>query len=166
MLNLCRTLQSLFLFFGASYISVCDAELNKKYEKVIDKNILGQEIATLYDKFGYLKLEVDNEYADLDRLERYWLAIDSHYEFLTLRTINDLVVEVIIRNPDIKTERGITVGKKLDEFIKSYPDANKLNTYTSGIKRQLIAYCVESEKLEVEFYEGKIFVLKILDECH
>lgn len=166
MLNSTKLFKLLFACLLISYASACNAERSAKRDRVINQEILGQKTAALYDKFGFLKLETDNEYADLAQGERYWLAIDRNHEYLTLRTVNNRVVEIIIHNPDIKSKRGITTGASLNVFLKAYPNAKKLADYRSGIERQLVAYCVENENLEIEFYEDRVYVMRVLDECH
>ena len=156
---------ALYLFIIASSISACFSGSDVTHDKLIKKEILGNRITSLYETFGFLKLEIDGEYADLQEGEHYWIAIDAGYEYLTLRTVKNIVVEIIITNPDLKNMRGIAVGATQSEFLNAYPDATKLTTYQNGINRQLSAYCVESEKLEVEFYEGKIFSQRILNQC-
>ena len=165
MLMLCRLTQIGILFFVTGFISACVAEEVSQYKKIIEKNILGKNVYSLYDGFGFQKIEIDNEYADLGKHEKYWLAVDSNFEFLTLRTINDLLIEVFIRNPDLKTTRGIYVGASFDKFKKFYPDAIELNRYQNGVKRQMLAYCAATEKLEVEIFEDKVFSMRILNKC-
>ena len=165
MLIRCRLAQFGFLFFISVFISASDTAAINEHKKIINPNILGEKIYSLYDRFDFQKLEIDNEYADLAKLEKYWLAVDSNYEFLTLRTVNDFVVEIFIRNPDLSTERGVSVGASLDEFNKLYPDAIVLNSYQNDVRRQIPAYCIENEKLEIEIFDDKVFSMRVLDEC-
>jgi hypothetical protein len=74
-----------------------------------------------------------------------------------LRTVNDIVIEVFIRNPDLSTERDISVEASLDEFNKSYPDAIVLSSYQHSVKRQMLAYGIKNEKLEVDIIKDKVF---------
>ena len=165
MLNVARLFCSLSVCLLAGGIPTSFSDSTELNGKTIQKNILGREVTSLYESHGFLKLEIDNEYDDLDKGELFWIAIDSNHEFLTLRTQDDIVVEIIIVNPDLQSERGIAVGDRLNIFLQAYPHAVNLTTYRNGIKRQLIAYCVEEEKLEVEFYQGKIFSLRVLERC-
>ena len=148
------------------FITSCFSETPAKQTKFIQKELLGHEIYSLYDKFGILKIEIDGEYADLKKGEKYWIVIDSNYEYFIVRTLNNVVVELIIKNPDLQMKSGVSVGTHLNDFLKVYPSAEKLIAYRSGIKRQSLAYCVESENLEVEFRNEKIFTQKILNQCH
>jgi hypothetical protein len=153
------------VFIVSGFISACNAGAINEHKKVINKNILGKKIYSLYDSFNFQKIEVDNEYADLGKGEKYWLAVDSNFEFLTLRTMNEIVAEVFIRNPDLITKRGVSVGTSLGEFNKLYPDAIVLSSYQNGVKRQMLAYCIESAKLEVEIFKDKVFSIRVLDKC-
>ncbi|WMS87506.1 hypothetical protein [Pleionea litopenaei] len=117
--NLLITL-SVALFYCISAVAV---ECN---EKSIQQEILGEDVLSLYDSLAFISiLDRSGEFADLNRGEKYWLAIDSRHEYLTLRTENDKVLEVIIRNPDLVTEQGIGVGTTLEELREAYPKAVK-----------------------------------------
>ena len=139
---------SVSLLLVLSGVVVADQE---SVGKVIESEVLGDHIFSLYDKYGYRKIEVDNEYADLQSGEQYWLVVDSRHEYLTLRTQDDIVVEIIIRNPDLTTKRGVKVGDKLSQFVSLYPEATKLTHYRSGVVRRDSDFYVESEQMEVHF---------------
>ena len=124
---------------------------SKIEKKVIEEDLLGQEIYSLYEKFNFIAIETNNEYADLQAGENYWLVVDSRHEYFTLRTINEVVVEAIVRNPDLETKRGIKVGDSFDHFMKIYPDAKRLTHYQTGVSRRGIDFLVESESIEVNF---------------
>ena len=140
-----------FLFF---ILSILSGELFSV--SVVNEEILGKRICSLYENFNFLKIEIDNEYADLKAGEQYWLAVDSHHEYLTLRTLNKAIVEIIIRNPDIETKRGIKVGDTLDRFKQAYPDAKKLTHYLdTGVPRTGLDFFVAGKNLEVNFSNNK-----------
>lgn len=143
--NLLITL-SVALFYCISAVAV---ECNKKS---IQQEILGEDVFSLYDSLAFISiLDRSGEFADLNRGEKYWLAIDSRHEYLTLRTENEKVLEVIIRNPDLVTEQGIGVGTTLEELREAYPKAVKLTHYSNGVKRQWDAYYLTEENIEVNF---------------
>lgn len=131
----------------------------------IVKDILGESIYSLYENYDFQKIEVDNEYADLKESEKYWLALDSNFEFMTLRTVNNMVEEIIIRNPDFRTHRGAYVGMRFESFKDLYPTARRLDSYQSGIRRPVLAYCVEEDSLEFSFVKNEIFSIRVLDRC-
>lgn len=141
------------LFF-ALLLGVLSNELlasSKIENKIIEQGLLGQQIYTLYEKFNFIAIEINNEYADLQAGENYWLVVDSRHEYFTLRTINKVVVEAIIRNPDLETKRGIKVGDNFDYFMKIYPEAKRLTHYHTGVPRRGTDFFVESENIEVNF---------------
>ncbi len=143
--NLLITL-SVALFYCISAAAVA---CNKKS---IQQEILGKELFSLYDDLAFISiLDNSGEFADLNRGEKYWLAIDSRHENLTLRTENDKVLEVIIRNPDLVTEKGIGVGATLEKLREAYPKAVKLTHYSNGVKRQWDVYYLTEENIEVNF---------------
>lgn len=124
---------------------------SKTERKVIEEDLLGQQIYSLYEKFNFIAIEINNEYADLQAGENYWLVVDSRHEYFTLRTINKIVIEAIIRNPDLETKRGIKVGDHFDYFMNIYPDAKRLTHYHTGVPRRGTDFFVESENIEVNF---------------
>lgn len=165
MLTLYRVIALFILCVSSGAILACSSGHNDEYKKSIEKNLLGKDVYSLYENFGFQKLEVDNEYADLRKNEKYWLAVDSNFEYLTLRTEDNIVRDIIIRNPDFQTEQGAYVGISSKEFKKIYPNAKQLARYQGSVKKQISIYCIQLENLEVEVVQGKVFTIRVLDEC-
>ena len=129
-------------------------------ERKIIEDLLGREIFTLYKEFKYLKIEKDNEYADLQVGEQYWLVVDSRHEYLTLRTMNKIVVEMIVRNPDLETKKGVKVGDTLKSFLGAYPESKRLTHYQTGVVRKGNDFFIDSENAEINFgKEGTVEVI-------
>lgn len=142
---------ALFFAISLGFLSNELLASSKIENKTIEQGLLGQQIYTLYEKYNFIAIEINNEYADLQAEENYWLVVDSRHEYFTLRTINKVVVEAIIRNPDLETKRGIKVGDHFDYFMKIYPDAKRLTHYHTGVLRRGTDFFVESENIEVNF---------------
>jgi hypothetical protein len=140
----------------------CVSNANSYQRKVIEPSVLNSEIFSLYEDLNYISILEDGEYADLKEGEKYWLAIDSRHEYLSLRTINNIIVEVIIRNPDITTLNGLGAGDNLERLKTLYPDMVKLTHYSNGVKRRGEHFYLPSEKIEVSFNrEGLISSLSL-----
>ena len=145
------------IFVPLGYASdVCNGK------KIMEYELLGKQVNLLFENYGFIKIEKDTEYADLKKNEQYWLAINSHYEYLTLHTIEGEVVEVIIHNPDLYTKQGVKVGDSLYTFKTKYPNSIELTHYKNGVQRHLKAYWIDAENIEVEFYKDKISVLRLI----
>jgi len=140
-----------FLFFALLISTSSNGVIASEIEKKVIENLLGEQIYSLYEKFNFIAIEVNNEYADLQAGENYWLVVDSRHEYFTIRTTNNVVVEAIIRNPDLETKRGIKVGDRFDYFMKVYPDARRLTHYRTGVPRRGTDFFVENENIEVNF---------------
>ncbi len=131
----------------------------------IEVGLLNSEIFSLYEKYSFISILEDEEYADLKQGEKYWLAIDSQHEYLTLRTVNNIIVEVIIRNPDLVTRKGLGTGDNKERLKALYPNAVKLTHYSNGVKRRGEHFYLSSENVEVNFNKkGLISSLKLKRE--
>ena len=133
--------------------------------KIVQADLIGNEVYSLYDSFSFRKIEIDNEYADLKAGEKYWLAIDSRHEYITLRTIDKVVMEVIIYNPDIETVKGIRIGDDLSQFLKKYPNAKVLTHYRTGVLRKELSFYIRSERTEINFNnDKKVIYIRLYEE--
>ena len=141
------------LFLDTSSNGLLASSIMEK--KVIEEELLGQQIYSLHERFNFITMEVVSGVPHLRAGENYWLAVDSRHEYLTLRTMSNVIVEVIIRNPDLETKRGIKVGDHIDYFREIYPDAKRLTHYPTGVPRREVDYFVESENIEVSFDRQK-----------
>ena len=138
----------IFYFFAILGLSAFSEDYT--YTKSIQTEIIGQEIYALIDQKGFHLLTEDTGYPDWEAGEKYWIAIDSRYEYITLRTLDDVVVEMIVHNPDLQTERGISPGDSLNHFLSVYPEAELLEYYSTGVPRQTPTdYWIEDENIEV-----------------
>lgn len=129
--------------------------------ETVDYSILGKEIYSLFDDNGFRKLEVDAEYSDVPASEKYWIAIDSKFEFLTLRTYENTVIELIVTNPDLCIGNELMVGLKDKDFNKKYPKSLLVSSDQdpSGYKKYV--FLDDGVEINVEVYKEVVFSIGI-----